>query len=63
MTKADIINFTTKNDLAEMEKRLTKKIREAETFAIVTADKHKAEKEVVEGLDKHVTRIERKLAL
>jgi len=51
------------NALTTVEKRLTKEIREAETFAIVSADKYKAEKAVVEGHTKRLIRIERKLAL
>lgn len=63
LTKADAKNFATKDDINAMGKRLTKEIREAEAFAIITADKHKAEKTVVDDLEKRVTKIERKLVV
>jgi len=66
VTKKDLnkalAKYATKGDLLNMEKRLKREIRETETFAIITADKHKAEKSIVENHERRLIRIESKFA-
>lgn len=63
ITKDDAKNFATKDDLNIMEKRLSKEIRDVETSITLSADKHKAEKKIVDDLEKRVSRIEHKFTV
>jgi hypothetical protein len=67
-TKDDLKNFATKDDfkqlkadLKQLKADLIEEIKDSEGFIVGSVDKHKADKVVVEELDKRVTKIERKL--
>lgn len=60
-TKDDLKNFATKDDLKKLKDDLIEEIKESEGFIVSSVDKNKADKGVVDVLDKRVTRIERKL--
>lgn len=69
-TKDDLKNFATKadilainNEIKALKQELKDEIKESEAFIVGSADRNKADKSVVEDLDKRVTRIERKLAM
>src|SRR3990170_3584310 len=53
-TKEDLKTMATKEDLKKLEVRLTEKIEEAQMEIIATVDKHKADKETVNVLEKRV---------
>ena len=57
-TKADLHNMATKADLKTLESRLVEKMDEMEMGIIETVDKHKADKETVNVLEKRVERLE-----
>ena len=57
-TKEDLKTMATKEDLKRLEVRLTEKIEEAQMEIIATVDKHKADKETVNVLEKRVGRLE-----
>jgi hypothetical protein len=63
LTKDDAKNFATKDDLRKLKADLIEEIKESEAFIVGSADRNKADKSVVEGLEKRVTKIERKLTL
>ena len=56
--KGDINNMATKEDMKRLEVRLTEKIEEAQMEIIATVDKHKADKETINVLEKRVDRLE-----
>jgi hypothetical protein len=67
VTKDEAKNFTTKDDLSNLEKRLHAKIKYDIDNAIVQigeiVDNRKADKTYIEDIEKRVTKIERKLTV
>jgi predicted nucleic acid-binding OB-fold protein len=61
-TKDDLKNFATKDDLKQLKTELIEEIKDSEAFIVASADRNKAEKSVVEDLQRRVIKIERKLA-
>lgn len=57
-TKADIRNMATKADMKNLEVKLLEKIDESQMEIIAAVDRHKADKETVEVLEKRVERLE-----
>lgn len=62
-TKDDIKNMATKDDLKNLEIRLLEKMDESQMEIIAAVDKHKADKETVEVLEKRVDRLENNAGL
>ncbi|MBI4089359.1 MAG: hypothetical protein HY424_01470 [Candidatus Levybacteria bacterium] len=58
VTKEDLKGMATKEDMKGLEKRLIERIDEAQMEIIATVDKHKADKDKVENLEKRVERLE-----
>lgn len=61
VTRSDLKHFTRKADLLEMKNELLKKIDDTEMNIIATVDKHKADKDTFEQLNKRVSRLEQEV--
>ncbi len=57
-----MINVATKDDLKQLKDDLIEEIKDSEAFIVGSADKNKAEKSIVEDLQRRVIKIERKIA-
>ncbi len=55
-------NMATKDDLKQLKTDLIEEIKESEGFIVGSVDRNKAEKAVVEDINKRLTLIERKFA-
>jgi len=59
-TKDDLKGLATKMDLEQLRTDLIEEIKESEGFIVGSADKHKAEKTIVEDHERRLTQIESK---
>lgn len=60
-TRDDLQKFTTKKDIRILKKELEQKIDESAAYVIESVDKHKADREDVEKVEKRVDKIEKQL--